>query len=209
MSSTDVNVTSTEKVSPWNLSVRLKQFSDLLEKPAVVYAALIAVLVIAALFRFNGLKWDEGHHLHPDERFLSTVTNDLQWPANFQDYFNPDVSTLSPYTNPNMGLFVYGMFPIYIVKWAAIHLDKNNYDNITQVGRIMSGLFDLGAILLLFLIGKKLYSRKIGLLAAILLSFSVFNIQLSHFFAVDTFANLFILATIYFLLRTHESGSCR
>ena len=206
MSSTDVNVTSTEKVSPWNLSVRLKQFSDLLEKPAVVYAALIAVLVIAALFRFNGLKWDEGHHLHPDERFLSTVTNDLQWPANFQDYFNPDVSTLSPYTNPNMGLFVYGMFPIYIVKWAAIHLDKNNYDNITQVGRIMSGLFDLGAILLLFLIGKKLYSRKIGLLAAILLSFSVFNIQLSHFFAVDTFANLFILATIYFLLRTHESG---
>ncbi len=32
------------------------------------------------------------------------------------------------------------------------------------------------------------------------------NIQLSHFYAVDTFANLFILATIYFLLRAHQSG---
>ncbi|MGE5464452.1 MAG: DUF2298 domain-containing protein [Syntrophothermus sp.] len=206
MSSTDVNVSSSEKVNKWNVSARLRQLSDLLEQPGVVYAALMIVLILAAFLRFNGLNWDEGHHLHPDERFLSTVTNDLQWPETFKDYFNPDVSTLSPYSNPNMGLYVYGMLPVYIVKWVAIHLDKNNYDNITQVGRIMSGLFDMGAILLLFLIGKKLYSRKVGLLAATLLAFSVLNIQLSHFFAVDTFANLFILATIYFLLRTHESG---
>ena len=206
MSSTDTNISSPEKVSKWNVSNRLRQLSDLLEQPRVVYGVLLAILILAALLRFNGLNWDEGRHQHPDERFLSTVTNDLQWPQNFKDYFNPDVSTLSPYSNPNMGLYVYGMLPVYIVKWAAIHLNKNNYDSITQVGRVMSGLFDIGAILLLFLIGKKLYNRKIGLLAATLLSFSVLNIQLSHFFAVDTFANLFILATIYFLLRTHESG---
>ena len=206
MSSTDVNVSSTKKINQWNLSAGFARVSNLLERPWVVYGALITVLILAALLRFNGLNWDEGHHQHPDERFLSTVTNDLQWPENFKDYFNPDVSTLSPYTNPNMGLYVYGTLPVYIVKWVAIHLNKNNYDSITQVGRVVSGLFDIGSILLVFLIGKKLYGRKIGLLAAVLLSFSVLNIQLSHFFTVDTFANLFILATIYFLLRTHESG---
>jgi YYY domain-containing protein len=206
MSSTDVNVSPTPKASKWSFSTRGKQLSELLEQPRVAYAVLIAVLILAALLRFNGLNWDEGRHQHPDERFLSTVTNDLQWPENFKDYFNPDVSTLSPYSNPNMGLYVYGMLPVYIVKWTAIHLDKNNYDAITQVGRVMSGLFDLGSILVLFLIGKRLYSRKIGLLAAALLGFSVLNIQLSHFYAVDTFANLFILATIYFLLRSHQSG---
>jgi YYY domain-containing protein len=206
MSSTDVNVSPSKKINKWNFSARSKQLSVLLEQPRVAYAVLFVVLIVAALLRFNGLKWDEGHHQHPDERFLSTVTNDLQWPENFRDYFNPDVSTLSPYSNPNMGLYVYGMLPVYIVKWVAIHLDKNNYDNITQIGRMLSGLFDLGSILLLFLIGTKLYGRKIGLLAAALLSFSVLNIQLSHFFAVDTFANLFILATIYFLLRSQESG---
>ncbi|MGE5378295.1 MAG: DUF2298 domain-containing protein [Bacteroidota bacterium] len=206
MSSTDTNISSPEGTRKWNGASLLRRLSDALEKPGVAYAVLIAVLIIAALLRFNGLNWDEGRHQHPDERFLSTVTNDLQWPENFKDYYNPDVSTLSPYSNPNMGLFVYGMLPVYIVKWTAIHLDRNNYDAITQVGRVMSGLFDLGSILFLFLIGRRLYGRKIGLLAATLLAFSVLNIQLSHFYAVDTFANLFILATIYFLLRSHESG---
>lgn len=203
---TDVNVTPSEKTGKWNLSAQLQQLAGLLEQPRLIQAALVLVLLFGALLRFNGLKWDEDHHLHPDERFLSTVTNDLKWPENFKDYFNPDVSTLSPYSNPNMGLYVYGMLPVYIVKWAAIHLNKDNYDQITLIGRALSGLFDIGAILLLFLIGKKLYGNKIGLLAAALLSCSVLNIQLSHFYTVDTFANLFILATIYFLLRAHESG---
>ncbi len=204
--STDVNISPSEQTSKWVFSAQIKQLAELLDQPKVLNAVLMIVLVIAALLRFNGLNWDEGHHLHPDERFLSTVTNDLKWPDNFQDYFNPDTSTLSPYSNPNMGLYVYGMLPVYIVKWVAIHLDKNNYDQITLIGRVLSGVFDIGAIFILFLIGKKLYGRKIGLLAAGLLSFSVLNIQLSHFFTVDTFANLFILATIYFLLCAHESG---
>ena len=209
MSSTDVDITHTEKTSKtskWSPSALAKQLTALLDQPVVLNTILVLVLAIAAILRFNGLNWDEGHHLHPDERFLSTVTNDLVWPENFSNYFNPDISTLSPYSNPNMGLYVYGMLPVYIVKWVAIHLDKNNYDQITQVGRAMSGLFDLGAILLLYLIAKKLYGKKIGLLAATLLSFSVLNIQLSHFYTVDTFANLFILATIYFLLRAQENG---
>src|SRR5690242_17371848 len=166
--STDVNVSRSEKTTKWSMSVWLKQLSRILDEPRVINIALIVVLVIAAWFRFNGLNWDEGHHLHPDERFLSTVTNDLKWPTDFSSYFDPATSSLSPYTNPNMGLFVYGMLPIYVVKWTAIHLNQDNYDKITQIGRVISGLFDLGAIFLLFLIGKKLYGRKIGLLAALL-----------------------------------------
>ncbi len=206
MSSTDLDIAPSEKKNKWDLSAQLKQISVLLDRPRIVNGALVVVLLIAALLRFNGLHWDEGRHLHPDERFLSTVTNDLHWPENFGDYFDPQLSTLSPYSLPNMGLYVYGTLPVYIVKWIAIHLDKNNYDNITIVGRVLSGLFDIGSIFVLFLIAKKLYGKKVALLAAALLSFSVLNIQLSHFYTVDTFANLFILATIYFLLRAQESG---
>jgi YYY domain-containing protein len=168
--------------------------------------AFIAILVIAALFRFHGLNWDDNRHLHPDERFLSTVTNDIKWPDSFANYFDPSASTLSPYTLKNVGLFVYGTLPVYIVKWAAIALNDNNYDKITLVGRALSGLFDIAAICMLFLIGRRLYGRAVAMLAALLLALSVFNIQLSHFYAVDTYANLFILATFYFLLRASESG---
>src|SRR6266511_1276282 len=38
------------------------------------------------------------------------------------------------------------------------------------------------------------------------MSLSVMNIQLSHFYTVDTFANLFVVGTIYFVLRANESG---
>src|SRR6185436_8644417 len=179
---------------------------DLFDRPSVINLGMVIVLLAAALFRFHGLNWDEGRHLHPDERFLSTVTNDLKWPSNLDTYFDPEASTLSPYSLPNMGLYVYGTLPVYVVKWTTILLDANNYDKITLVGRTLSGLFDLGAIFFLFLIGRQLYGQKVGLLAAGLLSLSVLNIQLAHFYAVDTFATLFVVATIYFVLLASSSG---
>ncbi|HEX5688896.1 MAG TPA: glycosyltransferase family 39 protein, partial [Roseiflexaceae bacterium] len=178
----------------------------LLDRPEIMRAALVIVLLVAALFRFHGLDWDNGRHLHPDERFLSSVTNDLKWPETMEAYFDPQTSTLSPYSLPNMGLYVYGTLPVYIVKWMAIQLGRNDYDAITLLGRALSGLFDLGTILFVFLIGRRLYNAKIGLLAAALLSLSVLNIQLSHFYTVDTFASFFVLATIYVMLHASNSG---
>jgi YYY domain-containing protein len=167
---------------------------------------LVVLILMGVFFRFNGLNWDNGRNLHPDERFLSTVTNDLTWPENFSHYFDPKVSTLSPYSLQNMGLFVYGTFPIYLVKFISVQLDRNTYDLIPLTGRALSALFDLGAIAFLFLIGRKLYGSQIALLGAALLSLSVLNIQLSHFYTVDTFANLFVMATFYFLLRAAAHG---
>jgi len=208
MSSTDVNMPppSSNTLKAWSGRLHVKQIADLFDRPDVINNTLGIILLIAALFRFHGMNWDEGRHLHPDERFLSTVTNDLQWPENLGNYFDPNTSTLSPYSLPNMGLYVYGTLPVYIVKWTAILLDRNNYDKITLVGRNLSALFDIATILFLFLIAKRLYGKKVGLLAASLMSLSVMNIQLSHFYTVDTFANLFVVGTIYFVLRANESG---
>lgn len=206
MQPSDINVIPSYPTKSATWRAWIHRMPGLLDQPRVVNIILCLILVCAAWFRFHGLAWDEGRHLHPDERFLSTVTNDLKWPDSLEGYFDPNVSTLSPYTLPNMGLFVYGTLPIYVVKWAAIVLDQNNYNKITYIGRTLSGLFDLSAIFFLFLIGKRLYGSKVGLLGAALLSLSVLNIQLSHFYAVDTFANFFIVSTIYFLLRAASSG---
>ncbi|HEX9386590.1 MAG TPA: DUF2298 domain-containing protein, partial [Anaerolineales bacterium] len=208
MSSTDVNMPppASNALKAWSGRLNIKQIADLFDRPYVINISLGIILLVAALFRFHGINWDEGRHLHPDERFLSTVTNDLQWPQNLSNYFDPNTSTLSPYSLPNMGLYVYGTLPVYFVKWTAILLDRNNYDKITLVGRNLSALFDIATILFLFLIAKRLYGKKVGLLAAVLMSLSVMNIQLSHFYTVDTFANLFVVGTIYFVLRANESG---
>ncbi|HET6847120.1 MAG TPA: glycosyltransferase family 39 protein, partial [Anaerolineales bacterium] len=181
-------------------------WSSALSDPRLMQIGLVLVILLAALFRFQGLKWDEGRHLHPDERFLSTVTNDIKWPTDWSNYFDPATSSLSPFALPNVGLFVYGTLPVFIVKWISIALNKNNYDAITLVGRVLSGVFDIATILMLFLIARRLFGKSTALLAALFLALSVFNIQLSHFYAVDTFANLFIVATFYFLIVAVENG---
>lgn len=183
-----------------------KRSAGLLAHPYAIPLGLVLVLFLAAGFRLSGLMWDEGRHIHPDERFLSTVTNDLKLPASFDLYFDPTRSTLSPYALPEMGLYIYGTLPVYFVKIIAVLLNRNTYDDITIVGRVVSALFDTGGIVFLFLIGQRLYDNKVGLLAAALLALSVLNIQLAHFYTVDTFANLFILATFYFFLRALASG---
>ena len=208
MSSTDVNMPppSSKALKAGGQVLNARQIAELFERPYVINLAVAIILLIAAIFRFHGMNWDEGRHLHPDERFLSTVTNDLQWPQNLSNYFDPNTSTLSPYSLPNMGLYVYGTLPVYIVKWTAILLDRNNYDKITLVGRNLSALFDIATLLFLFLIAKRLYGKNVGLLAVALMALSVLNIQLSHFYTVDTFANLFVVGTIYCVLRANDSG---
>ncbi|MEI6290142.1 MAG: DUF2298 domain-containing protein, partial [Chloroflexota bacterium] len=72
------------------------------------------------------------------------------------------------------------------------------YDEVTIVGRVLSALSDLLSIFILFLIGKRLYGEKVGLLAAAFSALSVMQIQQSHFFTVDMFANFFMILAVYF-----------
>lgn len=182
------------------------QFVGFFDRPRAIWALLLVILLAGALFRLHGLDWDSSKHLHPDERFLTTVTNDLKLPKNLDHYFDPTRSSLSPYSLEKIGMFVYGTLPISLVKAAAVLLNHDTYDKIPLVGRVISAIFDLASILLLFLLGRRLYGKKIGLLAAAFSALSVLNIQLSHFYAVDTFANFFILATLFFLLLASSNG---
>lgn len=162
---------------------------------------ILAVLVLALFFRLYGLNWDQNQHLHPDERFLTMVTGAVKWPSSFVNYINPQVSTLNPY-NKSYDFFVYGTLPLKIVKFIAsvIHLDSFDYNNITLVGRLVSALFDVATVFLVFRIGKKLFNKKVGMFSSFFYAISVLPIQLSHFYAVDTFANFFLVLAFYFLV---------
>ena len=46
-------------------------------------AALVLVLLIAGMLRFYNINWDEGLHLHPDERYVAFLATLIQpvWTA--------------------------------------------------------------------------------------------------------------------------------
>ncbi|NMC86091.1 MAG: hypothetical protein GYA58_12470, partial [Anaerolineaceae bacterium] len=162
---------------------------------------LIGVLVLGAYFRFIGVNWDDNYHLHPDERFLTMVETAIQPVHGLSEYFNTSTSTLNP-NNVGQSYFVYGTLPLFLVHYVGELMNMTGYSQIYLVGRVMSGIFDLGSILFVYLICKRLYrNSKLGLVASLLLALSVLPIQLSHFFAVDTFATFFVMAGLYVLAR--------
>lgn len=166
---------------------------------------LFAILTLGGFFRFLNLNWDQGFHLHPDERFLTMVGGAMRIPTNFLEYLNPQTSTFNP-ANAGYQFFVYGTFPLTLNKLLAVALQNDTYHKFTLQGRILSALVDLLVVILIFktvLLLEKHYNlnHSIKYLASFLYAISVLPIQLSHFFAVDTFLNLFMFASFYFTLR--------
>jgi YYY domain-containing protein len=184
---------------------------------------LILVLLIGGYLRLSHINWDQDTHIHPDERFLTMVEDALDLPTSFAEFADSTRSPLNPY-NKGYGFFVYGTLPIFLVRIAAevlhrlnqtahiwmaaggVTMDLIGYGGVHFVGRALSGLFDLGCVALIFFVARRLYDWRVGLLAALLLSFSALPLQQSHFFTVDTFGSFFALLTFYFAVRVLQGG---
>lgn len=175
-------------------------------KKVQIVLLLLGIILLGASLRLYGLNWDQNQHLHPDERFLTSVTLDTDWPSSFAQYLDTDSSPLNP-QNKNHSFFVYGLFPITLVKGVSTILGKADYANITLVGRAMSAIIDSTTIAFIFFIAKKIISSfkpQIShwspLIAALLYALMPLPIQLSHFYAVDPYVIFFITVSFYLLL---------
>jgi len=170
---------------------------------------LIGILLLGAFFRFYGIRWDQDYHLHPDERFLTMVVTAIEPVSGLGEYFNTSSSSLNPHNivdgngNSLFPFFVYGTFPLFIVRYIAELFNQTGYGQIHIVGRYLSGIFDLGTVVIIFIIANKLFPKKksIALISAFLYTTSVLPIQISHFFIVDNFATFFSALAIYACVR--------
>lgn len=158
---------------------------------------LAFILIMGAYLRLVGIDWDEEQHLHPDERFLTMVESSIAPVQSMREYFDTGESSLNPH-NRGHGFFVYGTLPIFIVRYMADVLGKSGYGEVYLVGRALSALADLAVVWLVYLVGRKLYDRRVGLLASAFYAVAVLPQQQSHFFTVDTFTNFFMMLAIYF-----------
>lgn len=163
---------------------------------------LIGIIFLAGVLRFYNLVWDQGYHLHPDERAIILAVEHLQYPHTLTEFFS-----INSGWNPHF--FAYGSFPFYLLKIISSGLSIFDpafakYDLLGVVGRFISGISDLITLLFLFKIGKKLFSSSVGFFAAFLYAVSVLPIQLSHFYAVDTILTCLITIILYQLLLFYE-----
>jgi len=168
------------------------------------YIILILIFLFALSLRLYGLNWDNGHHLHPDERFLTMVAERIKFPISLTQYLNTNVSPLNPYNYKEYQFFVYGTFPIFLTKYLAVIFNLDFYDKIHFLGRILSAFFDSLNIFSIYFLSRLIFKKNLKnsffyFLPSLFYATCIFPIQLSHFFTVDTFLNFFILATFTLL----------
>ncbi len=244
-----------------NVEIKKKPAVRLPMRDIVVWILLFAVMAGGYWLRSVGREWDDYTHLHPDERFLTSVANridaDYGGPLDFQGqlnltadeqrqhcnevhrepttdelarmteeeradvlrsagkggYFDARCSPLNP-NNQGSGLYVYGEFPMFSLRVIAesfSQLTENDewvgYNGVYLVGRVMNSIFDTLTILLVFMIGSRLFGRWPGLLGATLYAFAAFPIQQSHFWTVDAFTSFWVVLAIYFAVRVLDNAS--
>ncbi len=150
-------------------------------------------------------------------------------------FFDALCSTWNPHnTDRGQGDYVYGTLPLFtariaadgmvtVSEWIAHNiLAQTNpdmaqydgswwrtYDGLPLVWRVISGLSELVTTLAVFAIGWRLHGKGVGLLAAILYSFVVFSIQMSHFGTADAFSNMCSVLSILAAVYVQQKGRLR
>ena len=74
------------------------------------------------------------------------------------------------------------------------------------VGRLLSATADMGTVLAVFFIGRRLYGEIAGMLAAAFVALTAFLIQQAHFFTVDSTMCFLITLAVYFAVRASQTG---
>ena len=184
--------------------------------------ALFGIAFLGLALRLYGLDWDQiqarsqlltrlygaayavGNNFHPDEREILFHVVQLSWPKSLAQFLNPSVSPLNPH------FFAYGSFPLYFLATTGnllSHISPSlaTFANLTLTGRVINALFDTGTILLIGWLGLLLtddrtpgrrYAWSVALLAAALVAFTPLQVQLSHFYTVDTMLLFFVTLTV-------------
>lgn len=154
--------------SKWEKKLPMKLLKNLITN----YSLLITLVFLGTFFRFYNLNWDQGHFFHPDERNIALAVSRIH----FFDQLDP-------------GFFAYGSFPIYFYRaigdFLVLITENPNWVSdwvyINLIGRGVSAFLSSLTILLIFLLTKKFFNEKIGVLVSFLVAFTPSLIQTAHF----------------------------
>ncbi|MCB0060615.1 MAG: glycosyltransferase family 39 protein, partial [Caldilineaceae bacterium] len=176
-------------------------------------AMLLLLLIVISGFamRVWQINFDQGIGSHPDERSTSCFyATQIALPQSWDEFWDPQRSPLNPLWDRNTQQsrsFTYGHYPLYlgvamgqVMHWLAPTAERlgasdatvslmaradGACDALAVAGRLTIALHDTVTIVLLFLLGFRIFGTGAGLIAAAFYAFTAQAIQLSHFFAMD------------------------
>ncbi len=175
----------------------------------------------------------DAHRLRCEDRYPPTASSaeGATIEPGHGGYFDAECSALNP-NNVGYGMYVYGEFPLFTIHAAGVARSQlsrdyhvlleavdpeaaakhtvttywEGYTGIQLVGRTVSAVADWLTVIVVFLIGRRLYGRWTGLLAAALYGVAAFPIQQAHFWTVDAFTTFWVALALYCAVRAMDGA---
>ncbi len=161
-------------------------------KTNVKYLILILVLalVLRSVFIGTNFSGDAIDTVGPARNFVETGVAAVYYTTeeNVHQYSYQVDGVYFNYTHPPMRVLLYSL-------WASLV----GFSNATMI--LLPIIFGLLSILFIYMLGKELYSEKVGLLAALLASVVRYHIYASVIGFGDNFLMFTLIASLYFFLR--------
>ncbi len=150
---------------------------------------LILIIFIGAYLRFHKLDWGNGYFFHPDEYHITAAVDRL----NFPTQMNPE-------------LFSYGSFTVYLVYFgkilAEVFIGPTSSIHPILIGRFFSALFSTLTILVIYLISRAIFERKLyRYLSTLLVALTPGVVQQAHFATPESILTFWILLTLLFWIK--------
>ena len=167
--------------------------------------ALLLVLLVALGLRVYGLTWGWPASLHCDE------TSTVGWSLQFGQQLS-DTGSLRPPRSDYGALPFYALLVFLAPLRALMTLVSGPVDTgalALLVGRGLSVLADLAALLLVWAFGRRSFGRVGGLLAAALYATALLAVREAHFYTVDPLSQFFVLLILWLSLRAAQRPSWR
>ncbi len=177
-------------------------------------AVLLLIILFALALRLYGINFDVPHpddyitvqgamHYGPAHAPLNRfgLYGLYVWPAFTMVYIQSVLFSLYFIVGKISGLFpdMESFRNLYLSDPSSFHL----------IGRIMSVLFGIGTVWVLYHLGKKLYNHKVGLIAALFLSASFMHSMHSQYIRPDISSTLFSVLAILYCLLILEKGDLK
>ncbi len=170
---------------------------------------LYLILLAAFLVRIIGLDWNLPHSMFAlyelDEYYTVKIALRMLRERNF----NPG-SFMWPSLYFYIQAFAYGNYCFWALLMGFLQsLNDLTIREVYLVGRMTTVLFGVGNVLLVYLIGKRMYSKKVGLIASLFLSFSLLHVKYSRLIRPDIPMAFFITLSFFFIYLVYERGKTK
>ena len=191
---------------------------------------LPSILIVALGLRLYGIDWDQGYGFHPDERSfylradcmydVLTETPGFETGDCFRNnpgmepgipslttFFDADKSPLNPHWFPLGSILIYLLLIARFI--FEPFFDMGSLLNMAYVGRSIMAVADVGTVFMVYLLGKRIWDRRVGLLASALVALAVVHIQISHFYRPEPLQVFLLMVAFWFMLNVMERRRLR